>query len=48
MTDRAGGEGKKPLTLEEFEGRVLADPQIEFLYEPGSSGCGCMIDGDAE
>lgn len=47
LTDRTGGDGKKPLTLAEFEQRLLANPQIEFFYEPGTSGCGCAIDEDA-
>jgi hypothetical protein len=44
LTDRAGGDGKRPLTLAEFEQRILADPQVEFDWLPGDSGCGCAID----
>jgi hypothetical protein len=45
LTDRAGGDGKKPLTLEVFGARLDADPQIGFDFD-GDSGCGCMLDGD--
>lgn len=42
LTDRSGGTGKRPLTLDNFAKRLAADPHREFEYEPGSSGCGCM------
>ena len=44
LTDRTGGDGKKPMTLAEFERRLLENPQIEFEWLPGDSGCGCAID----
>ncbi|MGR9441636.1 hypothetical protein [Rhizobium leguminosarum] len=43
MTDRAGDNVKKPLSLDDFADRLLADPQLALIpYEPGSSGCGCF------
>ncbi|SFB52483.1 hypothetical protein SAMN03159496_04654 [Rhizobium sp. NFR07] len=44
LTDRANDNVKKPLSLDEFAERMLAKPQFIFEYEPGSSGCGCMVD----
>lgn len=41
MTDRRGG-GKTPMTLDDFERRLLLNPKQEFQYRPGESGCGCM------
>lgn len=43
MTDRSGDNIKKPLSLDEFAARLIANPQMELLeYEPGRSGCGCF------
>jgi hypothetical protein len=42
MTDRAGDNVKKPLSLDDFGDRLTANPQLNFEYEPGSSGCGCF------
>jgi hypothetical protein len=44
LTDRSGGLGKRPMTLDAFARRLIADPAAKYEYEPGSSGCGCMID----
>ena len=44
LTDRAGDNTKKPLSLDEFGNRLRANPQLNFDYLPGTSGCGCMID----
>jgi hypothetical protein len=44
LTDRSGGLGKRPLTLNNFARRLTSDPTILYDYEPGSSGCGCMVD----
>lgn len=41
MTDRRGGE-KRPMTLEEFEQRILAEPGRDYEYLPGESSCGCV------
>ncbi len=41
MTDRRGGE-KKPLTLDAFADRLRTEPDREYDYQPGESGCGCM------
>jgi len=41
LRDRRGGK-TKPMSLDAFAARGLAE-KIE--YEPGSSGCGCMLDG---
>lgn len=44
LTDRHGGE-KKPLTLADFERRIMADPEFAKAaaeYQLGDSGCGCM------
>lgn len=46
LTDRRGGEGKKPMSLEQFAARLRAEPGREYEYEPGEGGCGCMIDAD--
>lgn len=42
LTDRRGGGPKRPLTLDAFKARLLADPKRKFEYAPGESGCGCM------
>lgn len=42
LTDRRGGEGKKPLTLDQFAERLRAEPAAEYEYAPGESGCGCF------
>lgn len=42
LTDRRGGGGKKLMTLAQFAAET--DTQTEFDYEPGDSGCGCMVD----
>lgn len=42
LTDRRGGGGKKPLTLDAFANRLRAEPAAKFEYAPGESGCGCM------
>lgn len=44
LTDRSGDGEKKPLTLDEFDRRVAADPQLTFDWQPGDSGCGCALD----
>lgn len=44
LTDRANDNVKKPLSLAAFGDRLRANPQLNFEYEPGSSGCGCMVD----
>lgn len=44
LTDRRGGKGKKPLTLDSFAARLRAHPERKFEYRPGESGCGCMAD----
>jgi hypothetical protein len=44
LTDRSGDGEKKPLTLDELDSRLAADPQLTFEWVTGSSGCGCMID----
>jgi hypothetical protein len=43
LTDRRGGK-KRPMTLREFAARLRASPSLRYEYEPGSSGCGCMLD----
>lgn len=43
MTDRAGRK-KVPLTLDDLHARLRRQPDLIFEYEPGSSGCGCMMD----
>lgn len=42
LTDRRGGTGKKPTSLDTFAERLSADPAREYEYAPGESGCGCM------
>lgn len=42
LTDRSGDGAKKILTLDAFSARVT--PGTLFDYQPGDSGCGCMID----
>lgn len=44
LTDRKGGKGKKPLTLDAFAARLRAKPHKKFEYQPGESGCGCMTE----
>ena len=44
MTDRTNDNIKKPLPLNKFAERLHANPRLTFDYEPGSSGCGCMIE----
>jgi hypothetical protein len=41
LTDRRGG-GKKPMTLDTFAERLRAEPDAEYVVQPGESGCGCM------
>ncbi|WP_334656698.1 hypothetical protein [Sphingomonas panaciterrae] len=43
LTDRRGGTGKRPMTLAEFAERLRADPGASYEYQPGESGCGCMV-----
>jgi hypothetical protein len=42
LTDRRGGTGKKPMSLDAFADRISAEPTREYEYAPGESGCGCM------
>lgn len=42
LTDRKGGFGKRPLTLDEFAARLRDDPKMKFENRPGESGCGCF------
>ena len=44
LTDRSGGGGKRPLTLDAFARRLIAQPGQRYEYQPGESGCGCMTD----
>lgn len=44
LTDRSGGTGKRPLTLDAFARRLRAQPTKKYEYQPGESGCGCMTD----
>jgi hypothetical protein len=44
LTDRSGGGGKRPLTLDAFAQRLRAQPQRKYEYQPGESGCGCMTE----
>lgn len=44
LTDRRGGAGKKPLTLDAFAERLRANPKVKIEYQPGESGCGCMTE----
>ena len=41
LTDRRGGD-KKPMPLDTFAERLRAQPDREFQYQPGESGCACM------
>lgn len=43
LTDRRGGDGKKPMTLDAFAARLRAEPTKPYEYEPGDSGCACMV-----
>lgn len=47
LTDRRGGDGKKPLTLDAFADRLRADPKLKYEFAPGETGCGCMIESAA-
>lgn len=40
LKDRRGGE-TKPMTLEEFEQRIIAEPNRKYEYLPGETSCGC-------
>lgn len=42
LTDRRGGGGKRPLTLDQFAERLRQEPARRYRYRPGESGCGCM------
>lgn len=44
LTDRRGGDGKKPMTLDQFAERLRSDPKKKYEYAPGESGCGCFAD----
>lgn len=44
LSDRRGDGKKKPLSLVKFGQRLIAQPTIQYDYESGSSGCGCMTD----
>jgi len=44
LTDRSGGGGKRPLTLDAFARRLIAQPGQRYEYLPGESGCGCMTE----
>jgi len=46
LTSTVAGD-KQPLTLAQLESRVTANPQLTFDYEPGASGCGCMLEDAA-
>lgn len=43
LTDRRGGTGKRPMTLAQFADRLRAEPDARYEYQPGESGCGCMV-----
>lgn len=43
MSDRAGGNGKRALTLAAFRERVEAAPQQALMFDDWG-GCGCMVD----
>lgn len=43
LTDRRGGGGKKPMTLNAFARRLRQEPDARYEYQPGESGCGCML-----
>ena len=47
LTDRSGGGGKRPLTLDAFAERLRTQPQRKYEYQPGESGCGCMTEAAA-
>jgi hypothetical protein len=42
LTDRRNRD-KKPMTLDQFKARLRRRPDLLFDYEPGESGCGCMV-----
>ena len=42
LTDRRGGGGKKPMTLDVFAKRLRVDPNEQYEYVSGESGCGCF------
>lgn len=42
LTDRRGGDGKKPMSLDAFAERLQGEPAKVYEYAPGESGCGCM------
>lgn len=42
LTDRRGDGIKKPMTLDQFAARLIADPKTKYDYLPGEGGCGCM------
>jgi hypothetical protein len=44
LTDRRGDGKKKPLPLDRFRQELESSPELIIDYEPGSSGCGCMLD----
>ena len=44
LTDRANDNVKKPMSLDAFADRLRRSPELTFEYEPGTSGCGCMVD----
>jgi hypothetical protein len=44
LNDRRGDKQKKPLSLDAFADRLAAQPEVNYDYEPGSSGCGCMVE----
>lgn len=56
LTDRAGDNKKKVLTLRIFRERYEEKRQLDFLFDEefagafkeGVGGCGCMIDADAD
>jgi hypothetical protein len=43
LTDRAGGDGKNPLTLADFRRRIEARPQMALDFDDWG-GCGCMLE----
>lgn len=45
LTDRRGGDGKKPLTLKDFRIRVESGGEQVDAFEIG--GCGCFLDDPA-
>lgn len=36
--------GKRPISLDAFHERLNRSPELSFDYQPGESGCGCMLD----